>query len=53
MTVAELIKELEKMPQDKNVRLGVWSDIDLMMLYADASKEVETINNTVYIKGWV
>ena len=51
MTVAELIKELEKMPQDKKVRLGLWSNSDLITLYADAS-EVKTINNTVYIKGW-
>ena len=52
MTVAELIKELEKMPQDKEVRLGVWSNLDLMMLYADAS-EVKTFNNIVNIKGWI
>lgn len=52
MTVAELIKELEKMPQDAKVRLGVWYNLDLMTLYADAS-EVNLINNRVYIKGWL
>lgn len=51
MTVAELIKELEQMPQDKEVRLGVWSNSDLMTLYANAS-EIKPINNKVYIKGW-
>ena len=54
MTVAELIKELEKMPQDAKVMLGVHVKGPLRAFYAKAEDvEVNKYNNNqVHIKGY-